>query len=294
MLEHIDSFLLHVGVEKGLSRATLSAYSLDLAQFARFWIDRKKELEPVTSADLVDFLATLRASGLSRASVARKLSALRCFFAFLASERRIESNPALTLAPPRGGRRLPETLSEEEVEALLSSCSPDSVLGLRNRTLLETLYSCGLRVSEACGLDLFDLDLENSLLKVRGKGCKERLAPFGRVAFDLLSTYLRTGRPELARSQREQALFLNARGGRLSRVGCFGIIRHAARRANIAHRVSPHVLRHSFASHLLNRGADVRFVQELLGHASVSTTVIYTHLQADKLFADYRRFHPRA
>jgi len=248
----------------------------------------------IETVDLVDFLAGLRTAGLEGTSVGRKLSALRSFFSFLAREHLIETNPAKMLSPPRSGRHLPEVLGEEEVNAILARCPTDNPLGTRNRALLETLYSCGLRVSEACGLDLADLDLENSLVRVRGKGNKERLVPFGQVAEGLLELYLSTARPVLATKPSQQALFLNARGGRLSRVGCFLVIRKAALLAGIDHRVSPHVLRHSFASHLLNRGADVRFVQELLGHASVATTVIYTHLNAEKLFADYRRYHPRA
>jgi integrase/recombinase XerD len=236
----------------------------------------------------------LRSAGLSSPSIARKLAALRSYFGFLVREKISAVNPASSLAPPRGRRRLPQTLSEDEVEALLEACREETVLGQRDRALLETLYSCGLRVSEACGLDLADLDLENRLVKVRGKGSKERLVPFGEVAFVLLSRWRSRGRPLVVKTPAEQAVFLNARGSRLSRVGAFGIIQHASSVAGLVRRVSPHVLRHSFASHLLNRGADLRFVQELLGHASVSTTVIYTHLQADKLFADYRRYHPRA
>ncbi|MBI4859353.1 MAG: site-specific tyrosine recombinase XerD [Candidatus Riflebacteria bacterium] len=293
VLSHLDDYIAHLSVERGLSRATVEAYANDLAQFARFLMGRDGQGAAVQTADVIDFLAGLREGGLAGSSLGRKLSALRGFFEYLVLENLAAESPASSLAPPRTGRRLPSTLTEGEVERLLGVPDRSTPLGSRDRALLETLYSCGLRVSEACGLDLADVDLENLLVKVHGKGSKERLVPFGTVAEECLSRYLETGRPALVRRLGEQAFFLNSGGRRLSRVGCFKLIKKAALVAGIRHRTSPHVLRHSFASHLLNRGADLRFVQELLGHASVATTVIYTHLSKEKIFSDYRRFHPR-
>lgn len=302
-LQHVDPYINQLAAERGLSGATLEAYQTDLVQFLRFQ-EGLGRAEASTS-DLIDFLAALRGEGLSGASLARKLSALRGYFAFLVRERLIAVSPATSVTPPRGGRKLPETLSEAEVEALLARCDAprdgggargrhlQERLGLRDRALLELMYSCGLRVSEAMGLDLPHVDLENLMVRVRGKGAKERLVPYGKQAYVLLVRYLEKARPFLVTRVAEQAVFLNSRGGRLSRVSAFKIIRRAARDSGLMRRVSPHVLRHSFATHLLERGADVRFVQELLGHASVATTVIYTHLSAEKLFADYRRYHPR-
>lgn len=292
MLEHVDPYIDHLAAERGLAGATLEAYQNDLVQFVRFQAERG-QVETRT-ADLIDFLAALREQGLAGTSLSRKLSALRGYFSFLVREKLIAVSPAASVTPPKGGRKLPDVLSEAEVEVLLAQCNDDDRLGLRDRTLLELMYSCGLRVSEAVGMDLGQVDLENLLVRVRGKGSKERLVPFGKQAFMLVTKYLEKSRPFLVTKLGQQALFLNARGGRLSRISAFKIIRRAALTAGILRRVSPHVMRHSFATHLLERGADVRFVQELLGHASVSTTVIYTHLSREKLFADYRRFHPRA
>lgn len=292
MLEHVDPYIDHLAAERGLAGATLEAYQNDLVQFVRFQAERG-QVETRT-ADLIDFLAALREQGLAGTSLSRKLSALRGYFSFLVREKLIAVSPAASVTPPKGGRKLPDVLSEAEVEVLLAQCNDDDRLGLRDRTLLELMYSCGLRVSEAVGLDLGQVDLENLLVRVRGKGSKERLVPFGKQAFMLVSKYFEKSRPFLVTKLGQQAVFLNARGGRLSRISAFKIIRRAALTAGILRRVSPHVMRHSFATHLLERGADVRFVQELLGHASVSTTVIYTHLSREKLFADYRRFHPRA
>ena len=293
MLAHVDPYIDHLAAERGLAGATLEAYQNDLVQFLRFQQERGKP-DAAATADLIDFLAALREQGLTGASLARKLSALRGYFSFLVREKLIAASPAAAVTPPKGGRKLPETLTEPEVEALLAQCDDQDRLGLRDRTLLEMMYSCGLRVSEAVGMDLAQVDLENMLVRVRGKGSKERLVPFGKQAHMLLVRYLERSRPFLVTKLAQQAVFLNARGGRLSRISAFKIIRQKALTAGILRRVSPHVMRHSFATHLLERGADVRFVQELLGHASVATTVIYTHLSAEKLFADYRRFHPRA
>jgi site-specific recombinase XerD len=293
MLQQVDAYLAHLGVERGLSPLTLQAYQCDLAQFLKFHTDRRGETSPVQPADVIDFLGTLREEGLGQHSLARKLSALRGYFSFLVAERVLPASPAASVSPPRGGRTLPRTLSEEQVEALLTVPDAQTGLGQRDLALLEVLYSCGLRVSEATGLDLEHVDREHLIVKVTGKGSKERLVPFGSRALAIFDRYMGDGRHRLMKTTSEQALFLNARGKRISRVACFLIIRKAAVLRGLP-ALSPHVLRHSFASHMLNRGADVRFVQELLGHASVSTTVIYTHLTNGKLLADYRRYHPRA
>jgi integrase/recombinase XerD len=310
MLEAIDEYIAHLSVERGLAPTTLAAYQTDLVQFVRHHGERTAESAAVAPADIVEFLTALGEAGLVSASLARKLSALRGYFAYLVRERQLAASPAESVNAPRLARTLPETLTEEEADRLIATAGRDGDEGarggagdagspsglaraIRDRALVELLYSCGLRVSEGIGLDLDDLDLERLQVRVRGKGGRERLVPFGRSAERDARRYLDRARPLLVSRLGEQAVFLNHRGGRLTRVSCFRLIRRAAREAGIGRSVSPHVLRHSFASHLLNRGADVRFVQELLGHASVSTTVIYTHLSMEKLFADYRRYHPR-
>lgn len=290
LLEHIPVFLSHLGLERGLAENTVLAYGLDLEQFGRFHRDRSTR--PPTSADIVDFLAALRTAGLASASLARKLSTLRGYFGFLVQERILDESPTDSVAPPRIGRHLPSVLSSEEVDRLLSAIGDDPP-GLRDRALLECLYSCGLRVSEAVGLDVDRLHLEERMVRVHGKGSKERLVPFGSVAADRLQSYLARARPLWTKGPTD-AVFLNQRGGRLSRVACYQRLCAHARTAGLRQSVSPHVLRHSFASHLLEGGADIRFVKDLLGHASVATTEIYTHLTREKLMNDYRKYHPRA
>lgn len=290
----LDDFLAHVRVERGLSENTAEAYRRDLEQLAAHLGDLFGRPDEVTVADLRDFLRAQARRGLAMTSLSRKVASIRSFFVFLRREGHVERNPAASL---RGGgkrRRLPNVLSRAEVERLLAAPDPETPLGLRDRALFELLYSCGLRVSEALGLTPDDLSMEGRYVRVVGKGSKERVVPFGDQAASTLDAYLARGRPVLAaRGKPRREIFLNRSGGALSRVGCFKVLRGHWRTAGGVRPVSPHVLRHTFATHLIENGADVRFVQELLGHADVSTTVIYTHVSRERLRREFLRYHPR-
>lgn len=292
--ETIDGFLSHIALERGLSPHTVEAYAGDLADFTCYLDTRSRALEQVATADVVGFMGYLAHKGLSVTSRARKLTAVRSFFRFLVGEGIVGEDPCVAVEVPPRPRRLPRTLTPDEVERLLAAPDASTPLGLRDKALMELLYSCGLRVSEAVGLGSVDLDLGEGMVRVRGKGDKERMVPVGRRAIGLLTRYLDEARPRILPRPGSTRVFLNGRGRSLSRVGCFKLVKRYALVAGITRKVSPHTLRHSFASHMLESGADIRIVQELLGHASVSTTEIYGHLTRDKVFADYRRYHPRA
>jgi integrase/recombinase XerD len=231
--------------------------------------------------------------GLSAATIRRQVSAVRTYYAFLLAEGRVEADPSDRLEAPRRGRRLPDTLSQTEVEALLAAPQIAEPLAWRDRALLELGYGAGLRVSELCGLTLSNLLLSEGLVRVLGKGSKERLVPIGRKVIGAVSVYLHQLRPTIDRGKTRERVLLNARGEPLSRVGAWGIVKRCARQAGIRKRVTTHTLRHSFATHLLEGGADLRAVQEMLGHADLSTTQIYTHVDREYLRAVHRKFHPR-
>lgn len=243
---------------------------------------------------LRDFVYMLKDLGLAPATIRRQISALHTYFAFLIGEGKLVDDPSDRLETPRRGRTLPDVLTVAEMEALLAASSVEHPLGWRDRALLELGYGAGLRVSELVGLELPDLLLSEALVRVMGKGGKERLVPVGRKIIGPVSIYLNTTRPALDRGKSRQRVLLNARGTPLSRVGAWGIIRKAAAKAGIRKRVTPHTLRHSFATHLLEGGADLRAVQEMLGHADLSTTQIYTHVDREYLRKVHRQFHPRA
>lgn len=305
-------FLAHLEFDRGLSRNTLAAYRSDLLQWGEFLRERRRHALTARPSDVQDFLAALaagresgrpapqrqpRAAGEPRArptTVRRKAAALRAFYRFLRSEGLRSDDPTTALRAPRRPRRAPAVLRRDEVERLLAAPRGSDPLTLRDRALLELLYACGLRASEAAALDLGDIDPQEALVRVRGKGEKERLVPVGRVALSALDLWLSRGRPRLVGATNERALFVNARGGRLTRQGVYTIVRRHARTAGLARKLSPHTLRHTFATHLLAGGCDLRTVQELLGHADVTTTQIYTQLAADRLRDDYYRAHPRA
>jgi integrase/recombinase XerD len=236
----------------------------------------------------------LAGRGLSARSRARAAASLRSFERFLVEEGVDERMQTLSLASPRHEQRLPRVLSQAEVEKLIDQPIKEDAGGLRDKAILETLYGTGMRISELTGLDLEDLDLGALEARVLGKGSRERVVPIGRAAADALRDYLRLGRPAMARSPRERALFLNQKGGRLSRQGAWGLVKKYAARAGLAEKMTPHTLRHSCATHLLENGADLRYIQELLGHASISTTQIYTHLSKSRLRASYLKAHPHA
>ena len=292
----VETFLHHLEVERGASPNTLSAYRNDLSQLADYLEGMgRRSAREVGREDLARFYLHLQERGYSRTSQARKVAAVRSFFAFLTREGRLPEDPAEDLASPRVGRSLPRALSEEEVERLLSApVGNRTPEGLRDRAMLELLYATGMRVSELVALNLGDVDLQARLVRCMGKGGKERVIPIHEEAVRAVEEYLLEGRPRLVSDPREPALFVNQRGERLTRQGFWLILKGYARRAGITANVTPHVLRHSFATHMLRRGASLRNVQEWLGHASIATTQVYTYLTGDYLHAQYQQAHPRA
>lgn len=291
---HLDRFIDHLVVERGLSPRTIEAYRHDLETFASAMAGRGVH-EPAHAgpADLREFVYDLKDRGLAPASIRRRLSAIRTYYRFLLAEGLVSNDPTERVELPRAWRRLPDALSRSDVEKLLDAPDPAHPLFWRDKALLEFAYAAGVRVSELTSLRVRDLVLEDGLAMVTGKGSKERVVPVGRAAVRSVATYLREVRPGLVRSG-EGAVFLNARGRPLSRMGVWKILRKHVDRAGIRKRVTPHTLRHSFATHLLEGGADLAAVQEMLGHADISTTQIYTHVEREYLREVHRRHHPRA
>jgi integrase/recombinase XerD len=290
----LGPYLDHLRVERGLAANTLLAYARDLEALATWARGREADLLDLRQNDLAEYMGALRKRGLEARSVARAVHAARGFFRFAVREGRLPADPMENLRAPTAGKALPRFLTPSQVEALLKAPDVGTVYGLRDRAILEVLYATGLRVSELGGLRPADVDLEVGLLRCLGKGRKERLVPLGRMAGRFVARYLRESRPKLARGRAPQTLFLNNRGSRLSRMGIWLIVRRHAVRAGISRVLSPHVLRHSFASHLLERGADLRSLQAMLGHADISTTEIYTHVTRERLRRLYDQHHPRA
>ncbi len=292
-------FLAYLELERGLSRNTLEAYRLDLLQFGDFLHRRKLDALMVRHGDLAAFLAELAGGAEGRPPVAaatlqRKAACLRSFYRHLRREGLIEHDPTAELRGPPKTRRLPMVLSREEVAKLLGEPTGGDPRALRDRALLEVMYACGLRASEVVGLELADVDLEEGLLCARGKGSKERIVPIGRQAVAALREYVQRGRPVLVEMRVESRLFVNSRGAGLTRQGLYKIIQGHASRAGLAEKMSPHTLRHTFATHLLDGGCDLRSLQEMLGHADLATTQVYTHLSAERLKDAYFSAHPRA
>ncbi len=293
----ISSYLTHVQVEKGLASNTLSAYRRDMAKFEDFAKKKKLALNAVKRDDLVDFLASLYRQKLESKTVARHLVTLRNFFRHAQVQGSISEDPTAHLESPKIRRSLPGYLRLEEVEKLLELPDQKTPLGLRDRAMLEVLYSTGLRVSELTSLRVNDLDMKVGCVRCIGKGDKERLVPVGRKALGIVERYLRDGRTALIGPGRGSAgafLFVNRRGGRISRVGVWKIFSAYGRKAGLRVPLTPHMLRHSFATHLLERGADLRSVQLMLGHSDISTTQIYTHVVEERLKQIYKAHHPRA
>jgi integrase/recombinase XerD len=278
----VDAFCDALWLEDGLSKNTLAAYRADLAQLAAF---SDKALVEIEEADLFAFLASRRGRA---TSAARMVSTLKRFFQYCVRERRMQVDPTLKLDPPKRPPRFPKTLTEADVEALLGAPDPATPLGLRDRAMLETLYATGLRVSELVGLKTFEANLDAGVVRVMGKGAKERLVPLGEVAVDWIAKYLHERRKTAS-----PTLFITARGSGMTRQAFWKLIRRYAARAIPGKKLSPHVLRHAFATHLINHGADLRVVQLLLGHADISTTQIYTHVARERLKALHARHHPR-
>jgi integrase/recombinase XerD len=297
ILNTISSFVTHVKVEKGLSANTVEAYRRDLLKFDVFAKKRKLTLEAVRRDDLVDFLAGLYREKLESRTVARHLVTLRNFFRFAQIQDLIATDPSVNLESPKIRRSLPGYLRLEEVERLLNQPDGKTAMGLRDRAMLEVFYSTGLRVSELVSLRIGDLDSKVGCVRCIGKGDKERIVPVGRKALAMVERYMQEARPELlkkAKLSQSQALFVNRRGASLSRVGVWKILSAYGRRAGLRVALTPHMLRHSFATHLLERGADLRSVQLMLGHADISTTQIYTHVVEERLKQIYKAHHPRA
>jgi integrase/recombinase XerD len=294
--EHLVlDFLSYLEFERGLSRNTLEAYRSDLLQFGRFLVERHVSATEAESSDVADFLASLAERSASPATIHRKAACLRSFYRHLRREGVRDSDPTASLTAPRRGRKLPQVLTKGEVERLLEQPRGTEPQALRDRALLELMYACGLRASEAIGLEVADVDLDDQVLRARGKGSKERIVPIGQRAVRAVRAYLERGRPGLLRSRGgETHLFVNFRGGALTRQGLYKIVRRHATSAGLADRLSPHTLRHTFATHMLAGGCDLRSVQEMLGHADVATTQLYTHLSSERLKDVYFRAHPRA
>ena len=290
-------FVAYLEFERGLSRNTLEAYRSDLLQFGRFLDGRGLTALSAAPLDIADFLASLGGTDGGTAvpaTVHRKSACLRSFYRHLRREELLESDPTANLSPPRRGRRLPQVLSRAEVARLLEAPRGTEPIDLRDRALLELMYACGLRASEATGLEVTDVDLDELVLRAHGKGSKERLVPVGRTAADAVRRYLERGRPRLVGSAVEAHMFVNFRGRALTRQGLYKIVRRHAEAVGLGDRMSPHTLRHTFATHLLAGGCDLRAVQEMLGHADVATTQLYTHLSSERLKDVYFRAHPRA
>jgi integrase/recombinase XerD len=295
----VPEYLGHLSVERGASQNTISAYRRDLNEYVTF-LETRGVTSPdaVTRDDVTAYIGGLRERGLAPSTVERRVAALKGFHKFLVREGITDNHPTARLPLPKVPERLPEVVSIDDIDRLLGQPFPDGPVGLRDRAMLETLYGCGLRVSELTGLDASDLDLSDGFIRVVGKGDKERIVPVAGMAIHALEAYLSHGRPYL-RTKRSlgsadgSAVFLNARGGRLSRRGVFGLVRTYGARVGLD-GLHPHTLRHSFATHLLEGGADLRALQEMLGHADISTTQVYTHVDRRHVREEYLTTHPRA
>ena len=290
----VERYLRGLRIESGLSLNTIESYRRDLAKFQRHLAQHRFRMsDTVGPPVVVAFLASLRTQPLAPSSIARALSAMRGWFRFLIRERLVESNPLPDVIASRRAVRLPKTLTMAEVTQLLDLPAGSSVEGCRDRAMLEVLYASGLRVSELVGLTVSQVDLNAGCLRVRGKGAKERVVPMGQQARDLLSDYLAQVRPVLLKGRPSRVLFVSRRAQALTRQACWKLLRLRARRAGITKPISPHMLRHSFATHLLEGGADLRAVQTMLGHADIATTQIYTHVERSRLKHVHRRYFPR-
>lgn len=290
----LEEFRDHLSLEAGNSRNTVESYGRDLQHLAEFLAERGVNAPAAaTRKDLRDLVFALKDLGLAPASIRRRVSAVRTYFRFLAGEGVVADDPSDRLESPRRSRKLPDTLNAAECQRLVEGPGADEKLGWRDRALLELAYGAGMRVSELVDLTPADLFMEEQVVRIFGKGSKERLVPLGRKVISSVSIYLHELRPKLDNGKTRNRLLLNARGQPLSRVGAWGIVKRAAVRAGITKRVTPHTLRHSFATHLLEGGADLRAVQEMLGHADLATTQIYTHVDREYLRSVHRQFHPR-
>ncbi|GBG94851.1 tyrosine recombinase XerD [Ligilactobacillus salitolerans] len=291
----IQDYLHYLTVERGLSANTVVSYQNDLTQFVKFL--QKNDVNSFTvveRSDITNYLAEETAQKKANSSIIRSVTSLRRFFLYLSQEKVITNNPMTLIDTPKQQEHLPEVLSRQEVEQLLKTPNVSQPLGLRDRAILELMYATGLRVSEVINLHLADLHLTMGLIQTIGKGQKERLVPIGDTAAQWINSYLERSRPKLLKEKRSSFLFLNFHGNQLTRQGVWKNLKQQVRKAGITKNITPHTLRHSFATHILENGADLRIVQELLGHADISTTQIYTHLSKRRLSSIYEKTHPRA
>jgi integrase/recombinase XerD len=290
----LDGYLAHLRVERGLAQRSVEAYAGDLVRFALFVRqDLTKNFDGIDAGDVAAWLVSLSRDGISARAQARKLSALRGFYKFLLAERRVTADPTALVTGPRLPRKLPQVLTFPEVEQLLAAPDAATPRGCRDASMIQLLYASGLRVSELVGLKLSDVDLDQSVVSALGKGDKRRMVPFGEIARDSLVRYVREVRPRWSVRGESVHLFLTERGSGMTRQGFWKLLGRYARSAGISKPISPHKLRHSFATHLLERGADLRAVQTMLGHADIATTQVYTHVTAEHLRQSHARFHPR-
>ena len=289
----IDQFIDHLWLEDGLSKNTLNSYRFDLSIFVSWLADTKKvELLDVSELEIQEFLAFKFPTSKSR-SISRLLATLRRFFRFLLRENKIKEDPTLKIQTPKIPKSLPKSLSEDEVEGLLKAPDIKTAVGMRDRSMLELLYACGLRVSELVGIQLTEVILNDGVIRVTGKGSKTRLVPMGEEAVDWIKKYLAESRQNILNKQTSKFLFVTNRGGEMTRQAFWYLIKKYALMANINKPMSPHILRHAFATHLINHGADLRVVQMLLGHSDISTTQIYTHVARERLKKLHQEHHPR-
>jgi integrase/recombinase XerD len=287
----VQSFLNYCRVEKGLAANSLSSYALDLQKLTAYTTKPVRDLD---EADLNAYVESLYGGGLAPRSIARHITTLRSFYRFLMEESEVERDPTERLTPPRQWTTLPKYLNREEVDRLLATPSADNAAGLRDRAMLELLYATGLRVSELCGLELSSIQRDAGILRVTGKGNKQRLVPFGEAAGEAIDIYLRDGRPALLKGRASGFLFVTARGAEMCRQSFWKLLRDVGLKAGINRKLTPHVIRHSFATHLVEGGADLRSVQIMLGHADISTTQVYTHVAQRRLRETVDQHHPRA
>jgi len=294
MEQLVENYLLHLKVERGLAKNTLESYRRDLAKFVRY-LHRLGVLGlgQVERREIMAFLEDLHSNGRAAATISRNLAAIRSFYSFLTQENLVDKNPSIELDSPKIPKRLPNILTVAEVNKLLSQPDANSASGKRDKAMLELLYATGIRVSELVDLNYSDVNLEMGFLRCLGKGSKERIVPMGATAMECVDTYFKLGRPKLVRDNQELAVFVNTHGRRLTRQGFWKILKKYVRQAGFTQDITPHTLRHSFATHLLENGADLRSVQEMLGHSDITTTQIYTQVTANHLRDVYQQFRPR-
>ncbi|MCM8534467.1 MAG: site-specific tyrosine recombinase XerD [Lentisphaeraceae bacterium] len=296
MLEKLQQFKASLLLEKGLAQATISAYISDILDFIRY-MDRAQGIEnakEITRFDILDYLEYCQESEKAVSTISRRLISIKLFFRFLLKERVLEENITEVMDSPRLLKLLPDHLSELEVEKLLATCDGREILQIRNRLILELLYSCGFRVSELCSLKIDSPNFETAIFRVKGKGSKERLVPFGKDAEKYLKAYLSKARIQLDKTGKVPELILTKNGNKMTRNRVWQLVKSSAVEAGIHKNIFPHTLRHSFASHLLKNGADLRVIQEMLGHSDIATTQIYTHVEQSRLVQVHKKFHPRA